>query len=100
MCVHAVKCTVPDKPSGGTIVYMVDGITVSYERLNETVEETTVLTYQCDCGLSLTGPNTINCTNTGVWSTDPQEIMCVNNEAPTTELSELATVIVTYLQFL
>ncbi len=58
-------------------MYVVDGVTVNYERLNETVEETTVLTYQCDCGLSLTGPNTITCTNAGVWSTDPREIMCV-----------------------
>ena len=61
-------------------MYVVDGVTVNYERLNETVEETTVLTYQCDSGLSLTGPNTITCTNAGVWSTDPREIMCV---APT-----------------
>ncbi len=58
-------------------MYVVDGVTVNYERLNETVEETTVLTYQCDCGLSLTGPNTITCTNAGVWSTDPREITCV-----------------------
>ena len=58
-------------------MYVVDGVTVNYERLNKTVEETTVLTYQCDCGLSLTGPNTITCTNAGVWSTDPREILCV-----------------------
>ncbi len=30
-----------------------------YERLNETVLEGTVLTYQCDNGLSLAGPNNI-----------------------------------------
>ena len=80
MFLCAVNCTVPEEPSGGTIVYMVDGVTVNYEKLNETVEETTVLTYQCDSGLSLTGPNTITCTNTGVWSIDPREMMCV---APT-----------------
>ncbi len=88
----AVNCTVPEEPFGGTIVYMVDGIIVSYERLNETVEETTVLTYQCDSGLSLTGPNTISCTNAGVWSTEPREILCIQT-ITTTELSELATVL-------
>ena len=76
----AVNCTVPEELSNGTIVYVVDGVTVNYERLNETVEETTLLIYQCDSGLSLTGPNTITCTNAGVWSTDPREILCV---APT-----------------
>ena len=79
-----VNCTVPEEPSNGTIVYVVDGVTVNYERLNETVEETTVLTYQCDSGLSLTGPNTITCTNAGVWSTDPREIMCVQIATITT----------------
>ncbi len=50
---------------------------MDYERLNETVLEGTVLTYQCDNnGLSLTGPNTITCTNAGVWSTEPDTIMC------------------------
>ena len=77
IALYTVNCTVPEEPSGGTIVYMVDGVTVNYERLNETVEETTVLTYHCDSGLSLTGPNTITCTNAGVWVTDPREIMCV-----------------------
>ena len=51
---------------------------MDYERLNETVLEGTVLTYQCDNGLSLTGPNTITCTNAGVWSTLSEEIMCVS----------------------
>ncbi len=79
-----VNCTVPEEPSNGTIVYVVDGVTVNYEKLNETVEETTVLTYQCDSGLSLTGPNTITCTNAGVWSIDPREIMCVAPPTTTT----------------
>ncbi len=79
-----VNCTVPEELSNGTIVYMVDGVTVNYERLNETVEETTVLTYQCDSGLTLTGPNTITCTNAGVWSTDPREIMCVQAKTAVT----------------
>ena len=65
-----VNCSLPVDPSNGTIV--------DYERLNETVLEGTVLTYQCDNGLSLTGPNTITCTNAGVWSTDPEAIMCVS----------------------
>ena len=70
-------------------MYVVDDVTVNYERLNKTVEETTVLTYQCDSGFSLTGPNTISCTNAGVWSTDPQKIMCVQilTTAETGELS-------------
>ncbi len=45
--------------------------------LNETVLEGTVLTYQCDNELSLTGPNNITCTNAGVWSTEPEAIKCV-----------------------
>ena len=65
-----VNCTVPVIPFNGTIV--------DYELLNETVLEGTVLTYQCDNGLSLTGPNTITCTNAGVWSTAPEEIMCMS----------------------
>ncbi len=65
-----VNCSLPVEPSNGTIV--------DYERLNDTVLEGTVLTYQCDNGLSLTGPNTITCTNAGVWSTDPEAIMCVS----------------------
>ncbi len=36
-----------------------------------------MLPYQCDNGLSLTGPNNISCTNAGVWSTEPEEIKCV-----------------------
>ena len=50
---------------------------MDYERLNETVLEGTVLTYQCDNGFSLTGPNNITCTNAGVWSTEPEAIKCV-----------------------
>ncbi|XP_064402488.1 uncharacterized protein LOC135348198 isoform X2 [Halichondria panicea] len=69
-----VNCSLPEEPSNGTIL--------NYERLNETVLEGTVLTYRCDNGLSLTGPNTITCTNAGVWSTEPEAIMCV---PPTTE---------------
>ncbi len=65
-----VNCFLPVEPSNGTIV--------DYEMLNETELEGTVLTYHCDNGLSLTGPNNITCTNTGVWSTDPEAIMCVS----------------------
>ena len=64
-----VNCALPTEPCNGAIV--------EYERLNKTVLEGTVLTYQCDNGLSLTGSNTITCTNTGVWSTEPEAIMCV-----------------------
>ncbi len=66
--VTTVNCSLPEEPSNGTIV--------GYERLNETVLEGTVLTYQCDNGLSLAGPDTITCTNDGVWSTEPEAIMC------------------------
>ncbi len=65
----SVNCTLPAEPFNGTIV--------NYERLNETVLEGTVLTYQCDNGLSLTEPDTITCTNAGVWSIKPDAIMCV-----------------------
>ncbi len=67
--IYIVKCTVPAEPCNGAIL--------DYERLNETVLEGTVLTYQCDNGFSLTGPNTITCTNAGVWSTKPEAIVCV-----------------------
>ncbi len=65
-----VNCSLPVEPSNGTIV--------DYERMNGTVLEGTVLTYQCDNGLSLAGPNSITCTNAGIWSTDPEAIMCVS----------------------
>ncbi len=66
-----VNCSLPKEPSNGIII-------VDYELLNETVLEGTVLTYQCDNRLSLTGPNTITCINAGVWSTEPEAIMCVS----------------------
>ena len=69
--IYTVNCTVPEDPSNGTTI-------VNYERLNETVLEGTVL---CDNGLSLTVPNTIICTNAGVWNLEPSTIMCVS---PTT----------------
>ncbi len=68
-CHHIVNCSLPKEPSNATIV--------DYEMLNETVLEGTVLTYQCDNELSLAGPNNITCTNAGVWSTEPDTIMCV-----------------------
>ncbi len=73
-----VNCTIPEEPSNVTIV--------DYNRLNETVLEGTVLTYQCDNGFSLTGPNTITCTNAGVWSTELEAIVCVSStEGESTE---------------
>ena len=66
---YIANCSLPAEPCNGAIV--------DYERLNETVLEGTVLPYQCDNGLSLTGPNTITCTNTRVWSTEPETIKCV-----------------------
>ncbi|XP_064402774.1 CUB and sushi domain-containing protein 3-like [Halichondria panicea] len=72
-----VNCSLPKEPSKGIII-------VDYELLNETVFAGTMLTYQCDNGLSLAGPNTITCTNAGVWSTEPEAIMCVSpTEGPT-----------------
>ncbi len=68
-CSKTVNCSLPEEPSNSTIV--------DYERWNETVLEGIILTYQCDNGLSLTGPNTISCTNAGIWSTEPGAIMCV-----------------------
>ncbi len=63
------NCSLPAEPCNDAIV--------DYDRLNETVLEGTVLTYQCDNGLSLTGLHTITCTNAGVWSIEPEAIMCV-----------------------
>ncbi len=66
-----------------------------YERLNKTVEETTVLAYQCDCGgLSLTGLSTITCTNAGVWSTDPRESFCVQTTTTDGELYSAALFVI------
>ncbi|XP_064401978.1 uncharacterized protein LOC135347818 isoform X2 [Halichondria panicea] len=87
-----VNCTLPTEPCNGAIV--------EYERLNETVLEGTVLTYQCDNGLSLTGPNTITCTNTGVWSTEPEAIMCVvSTVAPlfSTSATVAISVVITFI---
>ena len=64
-----VHCSLPPELCNGGIV--------DYERLNETVLEGTVLTYQCDNEFSLTGPNNINCTNAGLWSIEPEAIKCV-----------------------
>ena len=75
-----VNCSLPAEPCNGVIV--------NYEILNETVLEGTVLTYQCDSVLSLTGPNTITCTNAGVWSTEPDTIMCVLRMNEGEELSQ------------
>ncbi|XP_064402239.1 uncharacterized protein LOC135347988 [Halichondria panicea] len=76
-----VNCTVPVVPFNDTItITNVNGIVFNYEMLNETVLEGTVLTYQCNNGLSLTEPNTITCTNAGVWSIEPEEITCVLTE--------------------
>ena len=76
-----VNCTVPVVPFNDTItITNVNGIVFDYEMLNETVLEGTVLTYQCNNGLSLTEPNTITCTNAGVWSIEPEEITCVLTE--------------------
>ncbi|XP_064403103.1 uncharacterized protein LOC135348723 isoform X2 [Halichondria panicea] len=62
----SVHCSLPPELCNGGIV--------DYERLNETVLEGTVLTYQCDNEFSLTGPNNINCTNAGLWSIEPEAI--------------------------
>ncbi len=67
---YIVHCSLPPELCNGAIV--------GYGRLNKTVLEGTVLTYQCDNGRELTGPNTITCTNDGVWSTEPEAIMCVS----------------------
>ena len=69
LTVPIVNCSLPLEPCNGGIV--------DYERLNEIVSEETVLTYQCDSRLSLTGPNNVTCTNAGVWSTEPEAIICV-----------------------
>ena len=51
-----VNCFLPKELSNHIII-------VDSELLNETVLEGTVLTYQCDNRLSLTGPNNVTCTN-------------------------------------
>ncbi len=67
------SCTVPVEPTNGIITTstLVDGTTVDYDSLNETVLEGTVLTYQCDNGLTLFGSVNITCMSDGEWSSDP-----------------------------
>ncbi|XP_064403114.1 sushi, von Willebrand factor type A, EGF and pentraxin domain-containing protein 1-like [Halichondria panicea] len=87
--VMPVNCSLPKKPSNGTVV--------NYERLNETVSEGTVLTYKCDNGLSLAGPNTITCTNAGVWSIEPEAIVCVLEYDISTTLSTGAAIVISMI---
>ena len=71
------NCTVPAEPTNGTITAtLVDGTTVDYDSLNNTVLEGTVLTYQCDNELTLFGSVNITCMGDGEWSSDPDLVEC------------------------
>ena len=71
------NCTVPIEPTNGTIIAtLVDGTTVDYDSLSNTVLEGTVLTYQCGNGLALFGSVNITCTSDGEWSSDPGLVEC------------------------
>ena len=71
------SCTVPVEPTNGTITAtLVDGTTVDYDSLNDPVLEGTVLTYQCDNGLTLFGSVNITCMGDGEWSSDPDTNIC------------------------
>ncbi len=49
---------------------------MDYDSLNETVLEGTVLTYQCDNGLTQFGSVNITCLGDGEWSSDPDMNAC------------------------
>ena len=69
------NCTVPAEPTNGTITAtLVDGTTVDYDSVSNTVLEGTVLTYQCDNGLF--GSVNITCMSDGEWSSDPDRNRC------------------------
>ncbi len=71
------NCTVPAKLTGAIVTAtLVGGTTVDYDSLNETVLEGTVLTYQCDNGLTLFGSVNITCMGDGEWSSDPDTNAC------------------------
>ncbi|XP_064401048.1 uncharacterized protein LOC135347098 [Halichondria panicea] len=86
------NCSLPAEPCNGAIV--------DYERLNKTVLEGTVLTYQCDNGLSLTRHNKITCTNAGEWSTEPEAIMCVVSTEVSTLFSTATVAISVVITFI
>ncbi len=77
------NCTVPEltvKSTGVSTISatLVDGTTVDYGSLNDTVLEGTVLTYQCDNGLTLFESVNITCTSDGEWSpVDPDSDECL-----------------------
>ena len=71
------NCTVPAEPTNGTITAtLVDDTTVDYDSLSNTVLLGTVLTYQCDNGLTLSGSVNITCMGGGEWSSDPGLVEC------------------------
>ncbi|XP_064389993.1 uncharacterized protein LOC135337904 [Halichondria panicea] len=77
------NCTVPVEPTNGTITAtLVDGTTVDYDSLSNTVLEGTVLTYQCDNELTLFGSVNITCTSGGEWSSDPNLVECSQTGTP------------------
>ncbi len=76
-CICTASCTVPVEPTNGTITAtLFDGTTVDYDSLNDPVLEGTVLTYQCDNGLTLFGSANITCMGGGEWSSDPSTNAC------------------------
>ena len=66
-----VNCSVPDEPLNGTIL--------DYSSI-DTIEGS-VITFQCNPGLSPEGVMTATCTNVGVWSPDPAGVECTLNVA-------------------
>ena len=67
---HVVNCSVPDEPLSGTILNNDNIVTI----------EGSVITFQCNPGLSPEGEMTATCTNAGVWSTDPARVECSCSE--------------------
>ena len=71
VCIHVcicslVNCNAPDEPMSGTIM--------DYNNIVTT--EGSVISFQCDPGLTSEGNMTAICTNAGVWEPDPAGVDC------------------------
>ena len=67
---YIVNCRVPDEPMSGTILDYNNIVTI----------EGSVISFQCNPGLSPEGEMTAICTNAGIWSPDPAGVVCSCSE--------------------
>ena len=74
---YIVKCMYPlhSDPGLSTID---ESVRVSIDR-NPTLEGANI-TFTCDSGLTLVGPNSSVCFSNGQWEPDPREVECIGKE--------------------